>query len=87
VRLAFLLRKLQQGELLEMPHCRQMPSIGQRVSELRIRDHEKKTAWRIICRVDPDMVIDVEAFEKKTQRTPQRVIETCKQRLANLDRP
>jgi phage-related protein len=34
----YLLRKLQQGETLEMPHSRPMPSIGSRCHELRIND-------------------------------------------------
>jgi hypothetical protein len=34
----YLLRKLQQGEALGMPHSRPMPSIGSRCHELRIND-------------------------------------------------
>jgi hypothetical protein len=33
-----LLRRLQEGELLGLPHSRPMRSIGQRCHELRIRD-------------------------------------------------
>ena len=38
----FLLRSLQQGEKLSLPHSRPMPSVGPRCHELRIRD-EKST--------------------------------------------
>ena len=71
----FLLRKLQGGETLSMPHSRPMPPIGQRCHELRIQD--KNVIWRIIYRIDPDAVIILEVFEKKTNRTPKWVIETC----------
>lgn len=33
-----LLRRLQRGELLGMPHSRPMPSIGKRCHDLRVRD-------------------------------------------------
>jgi len=33
-----LLRRLQRGESLELPHSRPMPSIGRRCHELRIPD-------------------------------------------------
>lgn len=81
----FLLGRLQRGEVLRMPQARRMPTIGPGVSELRIQDHQKKTAWRILYRVDTDMVVVIEAFEKKTGKTPQRVIDVCKERLARLD--
>jgi hypothetical protein len=35
-----LLRKLQEGELLGMPHSRPMPSIGRRCHELRVEDED-----------------------------------------------
>jgi hypothetical protein len=34
----FLLRKLQKGQMLDMPHSRPMPAIGERCYELRIVD-------------------------------------------------
>ena len=34
----FLLRRLQRGERLEMPHSRPMPTLGARCHELRIVD-------------------------------------------------
>src|SRR4051812_46862656 len=46
----FLLRRLQQGDLLALPHSRPMPGIGQGCHELRINDENK--TWRIIYRID-----------------------------------
>jgi hypothetical protein len=34
----FLLRKLQKGQMLDMPHSRSMPVIGERCHELRVID-------------------------------------------------
>ncbi len=56
-----------------------MPSIGRRCHELRIIDDD--STWRIVYRTDPDAVIIVEVFSKKTAQTPKRVIEICKKRL------
>lgn len=78
-----LLRRLQRGELLSLPHSRPMPSIGRRCHELRIVDHDK--TWRIIYRLDPDAVVIVEVFNKTTPRTPQRVIDDCQRRLKQYD--
>lgn len=38
IEAGLLLRRLQKGETLSMPHSRPMPSIGQRWHELRIHD-------------------------------------------------
>ena len=79
----YLLRKLQRGEMLSLPHSRPMPSIGSSCHELRINDQAK--TWRIIYRIDPDAIVLLEVFEKKTQKTPDQVIKRCKQRLHNYD--
>jgi phage-related protein len=60
-----------------------MPGIGNRCHELRIPDKDK--TWRIVYRVDPDAIVIVEVFEKKTKTTPQYVIDTCKRRLRAYD--
>jgi phage-related protein len=75
-----LLRQLQQGVLLELPHSRPMPSIGTRCHELRITDKER--IWRIIYRIEPDAIVILEVFKKKDRTTPQLVIDACKARLA-----
>ena len=78
-----LLRRLQRGESIGLPHCRPMPTIGHRCRELRIQD--KNVAWRIICRLDPDAVIIGEVFAKKTGKTPRKVIDACKHRFKRYD--
>jgi len=79
----FLLRLLQQGEVVAMPHSRPMPTIGKRCHELRIPDD--RVSWRIIYRIDADAIVIVEVFSKKTGKTPTSVIETCKARLREYD--
>lgn len=74
-----LLRRLQRGEKLSLPNSRPMPGIGARCHELRIQDEDQ--TWRIVYRLDPDAVVILEVFSKKTQETPKRVIDACKQRL------
>ena len=41
VEAGVLLRRLQRGELLGLPHSRPMPAIGQRCHELRVPDKQK----------------------------------------------
>ena len=60
-----------------------MPSIGERVHELRINDESQ--TWRIIYRVDPDAILLAEVFSKKTPTTPQSVINNCQARLGRYD--
>ena len=79
----FLLRLLQRGETVAMPHSRPMPSVGKRCHELRIPDD--KISWRIIYRIDADAIVIAEVFCKKTGKTPKHVIETCKARLREYD--
>jgi len=79
----FLLRLLQKGEPLSLPHSRPMPSIGPRCHELRVNDRGQ--TWRIVYRIDSDAVVILEVFAKKTAQTPQRVIDTCRKRLQEYD--
>jgi phage-related protein len=79
----FLLRQLQQGELLALPQSRPMPNIGPRCHELRINDGNK--TWRIIYRIDEDAIVVVDVFEKKTRKTPRQVIVNCQRRLRGYD--
>lgn len=78
-----LLRRLQQGESLSLPHSRPMPDIGVRCHELRIRDESR--IWRIVYRIDEDAILVVEVFQKTTQKTLGPVIKTCQQRLKSYD--
>jgi phage-related protein len=75
----YLLRLLQRGDAIGMPHSRPMATIGPRCHELRIQD--KQQTWRVVYRIDPDAIVLVEVFGKKTGKTPRNVIELCQQRL------
>ena len=79
----FLLRRLQRGEMLTLPHSRPMPTIGARCHELRLNDRYK--VWRIIYRIDPDAILILEVFQKQTAQTPQVVIDVCRKRLSRYD--
>ncbi len=83
IEAGLLLRRLQQGENLPMPHSRPMPTIGKRCHELRI--HDANATWRIVYRTDPDAIVVLEVFEKKTRPTPKQVIDNCKQRIRKYD--
>lgn len=80
VETGFLLRRLQQGELLGLPHSRPMPTIGAQCHELRVTDREQ--IWRIMHYVASDAVVILDVFSKKTETTPVGVLETCQKRLA-----
>src|SRR5688572_22614251 len=75
----YLLGRLQRGESLSMPQSRPMPSIAVRCHELRIADKEHN--FRVIYRVEPDAVLILEVFAKRTRATPDHVIENCRRRL------
>ena len=79
----YLLRLLQEGESLGLPHSRPMPVIGARCHELRIND--ESGTFRIIYRADVDAVVILDVV-KKTEQTPQSVVETCRRRLRDYDR-
>lgn len=83
IEAGYLLRLLQRGDSVGMPHSRPMPAVGARCNELRIIDSNK--IWRIIYRIDRDAVVIADVFEKKTQKTPKRVIDACKRRLSDYD--
>ncbi|MCX5886320.1 MAG: type II toxin-antitoxin system RelE/ParE family toxin, partial [Proteobacteria bacterium] len=55
------------------------PSIGPRCHELRVK--EENRIWRIVYRIDDDAIVILEVFDKKSQKTPREVIESCKRRL------
>ena len=77
-------RRVQRGDKVGLPHARPMPSVGRRCHELRIPDEDG--TWRIVYRLDPDAVVILEVFSKKSQQTPKHVIESCKERLKMYDR-
>jgi phage-related protein len=79
----YLLRLLQRGDSIGMPHSRPMPTIGPQCHELRIQDRQQ--AWRIFYRIDADAIILIEVFSKRTGKTPKSTIDLCKTRLKDYD--
>jgi phage-related protein len=78
-----LLRQLQRGASLALPHLRPMQSLGARCHELRIVD--ERASWRILLRIDRDAIVIVEVFRKTTAQTPQHILEACRGRLKRYD--
>jgi phage-related protein len=83
IETGYLLRELQRGKGLSMPHSRPMPAIGARCFELRVMD--KGVTWRLVYRVDPDAIVIAEVFAKKTAKTPAAVLDACRRRLKEYD--
>ncbi len=79
----YLLRRLQGGELLGLPHSRPMPTIGGNCHELRVKDATRE--WRICYHIDEDAIVILEVFNKTTRQTPNRVLDICKVRLAKYN--
>ena len=75
----FLLRRLQRGESLGLPHARPMPTIGPACHELRIVDRDQ--TWRILYHIATDAIVILEVFSKKTTATPKAVIAESRRRL------
>ncbi|MBL8224645.1 MAG: type II toxin-antitoxin system RelE/ParE family toxin [Chromatiales bacterium] len=83
VEAGFLLRRLQRGESLSMPQSRPMLNVGQRCHELRVRDADRN--WRLMYRADPDAIVILDVWQKKTRATPRSVIDNCRRRLREYD--
>jgi phage-related protein len=84
VETGFLLRRLQRGEGLGLPHSRPMPGIGVGCHELRIVDGSVN--WRIMYHIAPDAIVILDVFQKKTAATPTAVIVDCRRRLVEFQR-
>jgi phage-related protein len=80
IEAGFLLRRLQRGEELELPHSRPMPDIGATCHELRIVDTHAN--WRIMYHIAPDAIVILDVFAKKTPATPKSILTECRKRLA-----
>jgi len=79
IEAGFLLRRLQDGENLGLPHSRPMPAIAPKCHELRVSDQGH--TWRIVYYLDSDAIVILDVFAKKSRETPHEVIETCQRRL------
>jgi phage-related protein len=60
-----------------------MPAIGERCHELRVVDIN--ATWRLIYRIDPDAIVILDVFSKKTRATPQSVINRSRKRMREYD--
>ena len=78
-----LLRLLQEGASLRMPLAEPLPIIGPRCGSLRVRDGRHNR--RIVFRTDPDAVLILEVYAKKTRKIPQEVIDRCRRRAIAYD--
>jgi YD repeat-containing protein len=83
LRAGVLLRRLQRGEVLYLPDARPMRALVPRCHELRLRD--TASIGRLISRIDTDAIVLLDVFQKKTPKTPQRVLDACRQRLRNYE--
>jgi phage-related protein len=53
---------------------------------LTARPIAARVTWRIVYRLDLDAIVIAEVFSKKSQTTPQQVIDVCRRRLWEYDR-
>jgi phage-related protein len=74
-----LLRRLQRGESIALPHSRPMADVGKACHELRVNDETR--TWRIMYHVDVDAVVILEVFSKTSRATPVAAMKTCRKRL------
>jgi phage-related protein len=81
--MGFLLRQLQEGENLSLPHSRPMPSLGKGCHELRVNDRNR--TWRLFYFLDDDAIVILEVNEKKTQKTARATKEVCQKRLKSYE--
>ena len=84
VEAGFLLRRLQRGDSLRLPHSRPMADIGAGCHELRIVDGSVN--WRIMYHIAQDAIVILDVFAKKTAATPKSAITECHKRLAEFQR-
>lgn len=78
-----LLRRIQRGESIGLPHSRPMPAIGPGCHELRVVDAH--STWRIVYRIDTDAIVIGDVFCKKAQATPKSTLDACRRRFSAYD--
>jgi len=83
IQAGYLLRMLQSGANLTLPHSRPMPVVGARCHELRIQDENR--TWRVMYRVDADAILIADVFAKTSQTTPAIAIKNSQRRLRAYD--
>lgn len=75
----FLLRRLQNGEVLGLPASRPLPDLGSNCHELRVIDRD--VTWRVVYYVASDAIVILEVFAKKTRTLPKQTVMAAKRRL------
>lgn len=78
-----LLRHLQHGRTLGMPHSRPMPIVALGVEELRVKDASGQYR-AFVVRKTPRGIFVLHIFAKKTRETPRGDIELARQRLREM---
>lgn len=76
------LDKVQRG--LQPDDFKPMPTIGKGVEEIRIRDDDRGIYRVTYTARFANAVLVLHAFQKKTQRTSRRDIETAKARFREV---
>lgn len=79
-----LLRRLQNGEQIDMPISRPMPDVGTRCHELRVDDGD--VTFRILYHIAPDAIVILDVFQKRTRATPKHVLDKARKRLRLYNR-
>jgi phage-related protein len=79
IEAGFLLRRLQDGEILGLPASRPLPTIGRNCHELRIRDRD--AIWRVLYYLASDAVVILGVFSKKNRTLPRPIADTARTRL------
>jgi len=78
-----LLRRLQEGESLGLPHSRPLPTVGPRCHGPRVKDSRHE--WRIVYRIDADAILVAGIFAKKGKKMQQREFKAAAVRLTTYD--
>jgi len=84
IETGYLLRRLQAGEKLGLPHSRPMPDIGRGCHELRVND--ETVTWRVFYAIEPMAIVILGVESKKTQTTPKPVLDACRRRISEFRR-
>jgi phage-related protein len=82
--MGFLLRLLQEGESISLPHSRPLPVVGRGCHELRVTDKNK--TWRLYYSIQSEAIVILDVGEKKTQKASKGTIELCRTRLKSYEK-
>ena len=81
--IGYLIFKLQIGEYLKMPFSRPIPILGKNCHELRIKGKDDTYRAFYFLKIKKKIIL-FHAFQKKSQKTPQKEIETGKKNLKEM---